>query len=119
VAARPQAVDAGIAAAIGLGCTSEVWLSAGSTHMTGPRAAVYVSYVIAVVALVFRRWFPLASALVVAVSLGGEGLLFGSPGVLGVFIFPRRRGLAGRQRRAVPLPRRPGGAAAPHAHSLG
>ena len=49
--------------------------------MTGPRVAVYVSYVVAIAALVFRRRFPLACALVVVGALAGEWLVFGSPEV--------------------------------------
>jgi signal transduction histidine kinase len=102
-------MDAALAAAIGLGCTLEVWVPGGfgSTHMTGPQLAVYVSYMTAVVALAFRRRFPLASAIVVAAALGTEWVAFGSPEGFGVFMIPlvsgysvaaneeRRRALAG------------------------
>ena len=76
-----------IVAAIAIGCTLEVWApqTFGSTHMTGPRVAVYVSYVVAIAALVFRRRFPLACALVVVGALAGEWLVFGSPEGFGVF----------------------------------
>ena len=79
-----------IVAAIAVGCTLEVWApqTFGSTHMTGPRAAVYVSYVAALVALAFRRRFPLGCALVVAAVLAGEWLVFGSPEGFGVFAIP-------------------------------
>jgi signal transduction histidine kinase len=102
-------MDVALAAAIGLGCTLEVWVPGGfgSTHMTGPQLAVYVSYMTAVVALAFRRRFPLASAIVVAAALGTEWVAFGSPEGFGVFMIPlvsgysvaaneeRRRALAG------------------------
>jgi len=79
--------DGGIVVAIAIGCTLEVWApqTFGSTHMTGPRVAVYVSYVVAIAALVFRRRFPLACALVVVGALAGEWLVFGSPEGFGVF----------------------------------
>lgn len=45
VTGRQQVTDGGIVAAIALGCTLEVWApqTFGSTHMTGPRLAVYVA----------------------------------------------------------------------------
>ena len=84
---RQQAVDVAIAAAVAFGCTLEVWAPKvfGSTHMTGPRAAVYVSYLVAAGALAFRRRFPLASCLVVAAALSVEWLIFGAPEGFGVF----------------------------------
>lgn len=80
--------DAALLAAIGLGCTLEVWASGvfGSTHMTGPRIAVYASYMISLVALAFRRRYPLGSTLVVAGSLVTEWILFGAPEGFGVFV---------------------------------
>src|SRR5262249_25392732 len=60
----------------------------GSTHMTGPRIAVYLSYMVSLVALGFRRRYPLGSALVVVGSLVTEWLLFGAPEGFGVFILP-------------------------------
>jgi signal transduction histidine kinase len=88
VTGRPQTVDVALAALIGLGCSLEVWGPSGfgSTHMTGPRAAVYVSYMVAVLALVFRRRVPLASTLVVVSALALEWLVFGSPEGFGVFV---------------------------------
>jgi signal transduction histidine kinase len=94
---------------IGLGCTLEVWAPAlfGSTHMTGPRVAVYAAYMISLAALAYRRRYPLGSTLVVAGSLITEWALFGAPEGFGVFILPivaaysvaahaeRRRALAG------------------------
>jgi signal transduction histidine kinase len=87
VTKRQQVLDFVIAAAVGVGCTLEVWAPTvfGSTHMTGPRVAVYVSYLVAVGALVFRRRFPLASSLVVSAALALEWLGFGAPEGFGVF----------------------------------
>jgi signal transduction histidine kinase len=88
--------DGVIVATIAFGCTLEVWAPGtfGSTHMTGPRAAVYVSYVVALSALVFRRRFPLACAIVVATALAAEWLAFGSPEGFGVFAIPIVAGYA-------------------------
>jgi signal transduction histidine kinase len=87
VTRRQQALDVAVAAAVGVGCTLEVWAPKvfGSTHMTGPRAAVYVSYLFAVVALAFRRRYPLGSALAVSIALSVEWLAFGAPEGFGVF----------------------------------
>jgi signal transduction histidine kinase len=76
-----------MAAVVGVGCTLEVWAPRvfGSTHMTGPRIAVYVSYLVAAGALAVRRRFPLGAALVVAGALSVEWLAFGSPEGFGVF----------------------------------
>jgi signal transduction histidine kinase len=82
--------DAALLAAIGLGCTLEVWAPGvfGSTHMTGPRIAVYMSYMVSLAALAFRRRYPLGSTLVVAGSLVTEWALFGAPEGFGVFVLP-------------------------------
>jgi len=82
--------DAALLAAIGLGCTLEVWAPGvfGSTHMTGPRIAVYLSYMVSLAALAFRRRYPLGSTLVVAGSLVTEWILFGAPEGFGVFVLP-------------------------------
>jgi signal transduction histidine kinase len=90
VTRRQQVGDAAIVAAIALGCTFEVWAPGtfGSTHMTGPPAAVYASYVVAIAALAFRRRYPLGCALVVAGALSAEWLAFGSPEGFGVFTIP-------------------------------
>src|SRR5579864_8221161 len=87
---RQQVGDAVLLAGIGLGCTLEVWASGvfGSTHMTGPRTAVYLSYMISLAALGFRRRYPLGSTLVVCGSLVTAWLLFGSPEGFGVFVLP-------------------------------
>ncbi|MDX6580784.1 MAG: hypothetical protein QOJ47_2333 [Gaiellales bacterium] len=53
--------------------------------MTGPRAAVFASYMVAVAALAVRRRFPLASAIWVAAALAVEWLAFGAPEGFGVF----------------------------------
>jgi signal transduction histidine kinase len=84
---RSLAFDLTVAAAVGAGCTLEVWApdTFGSTHMTGPRAAVFASYAVAVVALAVRRRFPLASTIVIAAALSGEWLAFGAPEGFGVF----------------------------------
>jgi signal transduction histidine kinase len=84
---QQQVVDVAVAGVVGVGCTLEVWAPKvfGSTHMAGPRAAVFVSYVAAVAALAFRRRFPLGAALVVSGSLSVEWLAFGSPEGFGVF----------------------------------
>jgi hypothetical protein len=66
VTGRQQAVDVVVAALVGAGCSLEVWGPSGfgSTRMTGPRAAVFAAYMLAVLSLAFRRRAPLASALV-------------------------------------------------------
>ncbi len=86
VTRRQQAVDLAVAALVGVGCTLEVWGPAGSTHLTGPRAAVFAAYMIAVVALAVRRRFKLAAVLVLAAALSVEWLVFGSPEGFGVFV---------------------------------
>ena len=75
VTKRQQALDVAIAAVVAFGCTLEVWAPKdfGSTHMTGPRAAVYVSYLVAAGALAFRRRFPLASCVVVSLRCRSSG----------------------------------------------
>jgi signal transduction histidine kinase len=86
VGKRQVALDIALAAAVGAGCTLEVWAPKvfGSTHMTGPRAAVFGAYVVAVIALVLRRRRPLAVAVTVATVLATEWLVFGSPEGFGV-----------------------------------
>jgi signal transduction histidine kinase len=86
VTKRQLALDLAIAGAIGVGCALEVWAPKvfGSTHMNGPRAAVFASYVVAVAALALRRRRPLAVAVVVATALAIEWLIFGSPEGFGV-----------------------------------
>jgi signal transduction histidine kinase len=87
VTKRQQVLDFVIAIAVGLGCTLEVWAPKvfGSTHMTGPRAAVYASYLVAAGALGYRRRFPLATSVVVSAALAVEWLSFGAPEGFGVF----------------------------------
>src|SRR5262249_52903411 len=87
VTRRELVLDVGPAAAIAAGCTLEVWAPTvfGSTHMTGPRAAVYVSYLVAAAALASRRRAPLAAVLVAAGALSAEWLAFGAPEGFGVF----------------------------------
>jgi signal transduction histidine kinase len=87
VTRRQQAADLALAAAVAAGCTLEVWVpnGPGSTHMTGPRAAVYASYLVAAAALAFRRRYPLPSTLVVSGALAVEWLAFGAPEGFGVF----------------------------------
>ena len=58
--------------------------SSFSTHMTGPRVAVFVAYMVAAVALLWRR-SGLSATLVLAAALAGEWLVFGSPEGFGVF----------------------------------
>jgi signal transduction histidine kinase len=88
VTGRQQAVDVVVAALVGVGCSLEVWGPSGfgSTHMTGPRAAVFAAYMLAVLSLAFRRRAPLASAFVLAAGLTAEWLAFGSPEGFGVFV---------------------------------
>jgi signal transduction histidine kinase len=86
VTRRQQVGDVALAALIGVGCALEVWGPAGSTHLTGPRAAVFVAYMLAVLGLAVRRRFALASVLVVVVALTCEWLAFGSPEGFGVFV---------------------------------
>jgi signal transduction histidine kinase len=85
---RQQVVDIAIAALVAVGCSLEVWgpSGLGSTHMTGPRAAVFAAYMLAVLALAVRRRFPLASTLVLVAALTSEWLAFGSPEGFGVFV---------------------------------
>jgi signal transduction histidine kinase len=84
---RHLVLDLAIVLAIVVGCTLEVWAPRvfGSTHMTGPRAAVYAAYVVAAVALVWRRRDPLAAVLVATAAVSAEWLAFGSPEGFGVF----------------------------------
>lgn len=86
MARRQQAVDVAVAALVALGCSLEVWAPWGSTHMTGPRAAVFVAYMVAALALAVRRRLPLASTLVLVAALTSEWLAFGSPAGFGVFM---------------------------------
>jgi len=87
VTSRQQSLDLALAGAVAAGCVLEVWAPSvfGSTHMAGPRMAVFAAYMVGSGALVFRRRFPLPSAAVVAVVLGAEWLAFGSPEGFGVF----------------------------------
>jgi len=84
---RQQGVDVAVAVILAAGCALEVWAPRvfGSTHMTGPRVAVFAAYMVAVLALAMRRRFALVSAAVVATALGVEWLLFGAPEGFGVF----------------------------------
>jgi signal transduction histidine kinase len=84
---RNWAFDLTVATLVGLGCTLEVWAPRvfGSTHMTGPRVAVFLSYAVAAAALGVRRRYPLAAAVVVATALTVEWLAFGAPEGFGVF----------------------------------
>ena len=52
----------------------QVWRPSGfgSTHLTGPRAAVFAAYMVAVRALAVHRRFPLASAFVLVAALVSE-----------------------------------------------
>jgi signal transduction histidine kinase len=86
VTGRQQSVDVAVAALVGVGCSLEVWGPWGSTHLTGPRAAVFGAYMLAVLALAFRRRVPLASTLVLVAGLTAEWLAFGSPEGFGVFV---------------------------------
>jgi signal transduction histidine kinase len=81
------AFDLTITAAVGVGCTLEVWAPRvfGSTHMTGPRAAVFAAYTVAVAALGVRRRFPLTSTIIIVAALSVEWLAFGAPEGFGVF----------------------------------
>jgi signal transduction histidine kinase len=87
VTRRQQILDLVLAAVVGAGCALEVWAprTFGSTHMTGPRPAVFGAYMVGVLALAVRRRVPLASAAVTAVALGTEWLAFGAPEGFGVF----------------------------------
>jgi signal transduction histidine kinase len=84
---RQQAFDLVLAATVAAGCFSEVWIPGGfgSTHMTGPPAAVFTAYMVGAAALALRRRWPLESTIAIAVALGGEWLVFGSPEGFGVF----------------------------------
>jgi len=84
---RRQALDVALAAAVAAGCSLEVWAPSvfGSTHMTGPRAAVFAAYMVAAAALTLRGRAPLLSAIVVAAALTAEWLAFGAPEGVGVF----------------------------------
>jgi signal transduction histidine kinase len=84
---RNWAFDLTLATLVGLGCTLEVWAPRvfGSTHMAGPRVAVFLSYMLAAGALVVRRQHPLESAVIIATALSVEWLAFGAPEGFGVF----------------------------------
>jgi signal transduction histidine kinase len=87
VTRRSLAFDLTITAAVGVGCTLEVWAPRvfGSTHMTGPRAGVFAAYTVAVAALAVRRRFPLTSTIIIVAALSVEWLAFGAPEGFGVF----------------------------------
>jgi signal transduction histidine kinase len=84
---RNWAFDLTLATLVGLGCTLEVWAARvfGSTNMAGPRVAVFLSYMLAVAALVVRRRHPLESTVIIATALSIEWLAFGAPEGFGVF----------------------------------
>jgi signal transduction histidine kinase len=91
VTTRKWALEAGLAAAIAVVTQLEIWAPHAllrPTHMTGPRAAVSVVYLVAVLTLVVRARFPVGAVLVVCVLLGGEWLAFGSPESFGSFMLP-------------------------------
>jgi signal transduction histidine kinase len=87
VTRRQQNLDVVLAAAVGTGCVLEVWAPRvfGSTHMAGPRAAVFAAYMVGVLALVVRRRVPLEATAATAAALAAEWLVFGSPEGFGVF----------------------------------
>src|SRR4051794_22931194 len=84
---RPRILDAAMASAVAFGCTLEVWAPVvfGSTHLAGPRVAVYVAYLVGCGALLFRRTHALLAAVVTYSTLAVEWLVFGSPEGFGVF----------------------------------
>src|SRR3954454_894333 len=84
---RPRILDAVLASAAAFGCTLEVWAPVvfGSTHLAGPRVAVYVAYLVGCGALLFRRTNALIAAAVTYSALVVEWLVFGSPEGFGVF----------------------------------
>ncbi len=88
---RNETLDLVLVAAIVIVTQLEVWAPNAlltPTHMTGPHLAVSVAYLLAALALVFRRRFPLASAVMVCVPLAVEWLAFGAPESFGSFALP-------------------------------
>jgi signal transduction histidine kinase len=110
VTTRKWALDAGLAAAIAVVTQLEIWAPHAllrPTHMTGPRVAVSVFYLVAALTLVLRARLPLGVVMVTCVLLSAEWLAFGSPESFGSFVLPviasyslaayagRRRAVAG------------------------
>ena len=85
---RQRALDLAIVAVVAAGCTVETWSSKHhlSTHLAGPRAALFVAYMVALTALTQRRRFPLQAVSVAATALTVEWLIFGASEGFGVFM---------------------------------
>jgi hypothetical protein len=89
VTTRRWALDAGLAAAIAVVTQIEIWAPhtlITPTHMTTPRAAVSVAYLLATAALVFRTRYPLGSVVFMCLPLAIEWIAFGAPESFGTFV---------------------------------
>jgi signal transduction histidine kinase len=84
---RPDVAIAIVVAVLG---QQEVWapLGAGFSHRVGPPAALAATYLIAAVALLWRRRAPLATVAVVNAVLSADFLVYGAPQGLGNFLPP-------------------------------
>jgi signal transduction histidine kinase len=81
--------DVVIALVVALVGQQEVWFpAAGFSAGVGPRAAVSTAYLIASLALVWRRRAPLTVLVVVAAVLSVDYLAFGAPEGLGTLLPP-------------------------------
>lgn len=80
-------LDFAIAGAVTALGQQEVWLPiAGLSESSGSHIVVSVAYLVASLALIWRRRAPLTVLVVVAVSLGVQSAAFGSTQGLGVFL---------------------------------
>jgi signal transduction histidine kinase len=81
--------DVAVALVVALVGQQEVWFpAAGFSAQVGPRPAVSVAYLIASLALMWRRRAPLTVLTVVAVTLCADYLVFGAPEGMGSFLPP-------------------------------
>jgi signal transduction histidine kinase len=88
VTSRQQAVDVAIVAVVAAGCAVETWSAKHhlSSHLTGPPAALFAAYMVALAALALRRRFPLYAVAGAAAALAIEWLVFGASEGFGVFV---------------------------------
>jgi signal transduction histidine kinase len=81
--------DVAIALVVALVGQQEVWKpAAGFSAEVGPRPAVSIAYLIASLALMWRRRAPLTVLVVVAAALSVDYLAFGAPEGLGTLLPP-------------------------------
>jgi signal transduction histidine kinase len=85
---RSVAFDLLLGLAVLVMVQAEAWTGALATHRQGPHWAQAMGYGLAAAALVIRRLFPLACALMVSGVLALEFAVFGSPEGFGVLTPP-------------------------------